>query len=496
MKRYGRALVAGIICLLLLGWVLTQERGRAPQQGEAFGLDVRQATGLQVKTTSQQLTLSKVGDQWTLVEPEKGWADKDAVEKMLKAVAELKPSGSRSAKEVNINDPKFGLAKPTLTATLTVGPKTFTVQLGTPTSNGSEYFAKIDNRNDLYFVPASLQNDLVQAPNQLRDKTLAHLDKDAVKLILLQYPQQVVMVEKRGTDQAPEWRLTKPYEAKADEWACKQLAEKLSGLKADAFAPVTAPAGTNYGFDKPVVKATVTTKDNKQYVITIGAKTQGPPPAAAPGAPPPAAGASDLVYAQLDGRPEVLLVPWTQVSDLKKSDMDLRDKRILNIDKANVIGLAVERKEGLGFTVQRAAEGWQLTAPTQERAKTTKIDDLLWDLSELEAREFLGQQQDLKPYGLALPDTIITVTLRGQSQPVKVYIGSKKAEGLYWAKTSTGDQVYVVSEMLLLDLPKTVEDLKEPPGAPGKPAANAPGAPTAMPAPPATEAPSMRPRGR
>ena len=485
MKRYGRALFAGIVCLLLLGWVLTQERGRAPQPGEAFGLDAKQATGLQVKTATTQLTLQKVGDQWTLVEPLKGWADRDPVERMVKAMAELKPSGSR--KDINLSDPKFGLDKPSLTATLTVGKKAFTVQLGAQTSAGAEYFAKIDNRQAVYFVPASLQSDLTQLPQALRDKTLAHFDKDAVQSITLQYPDRALALQKRGTDQAPQWSLTQPYEAKADEWSAKQLAEKLSSLKADTFAPDPAPAGANYGFDKPLVKATVVTRDNKQYVITIGAKCQAAP-ATAPGAPPAAA---DLVYAQLDGRPEVLMVPSNQVSDLKKTDMDLRDKRILTLQKENITELRVERKDGLGFTVQRLADGWQLTAPETGRAKATKVDDLLWDLSELEAREFLGPQQDLKPYGLALPDTIITATVRGQKDPVKVYIGYKKANGLYWAKTAASDQVYVIGDMLQMDFPKTAADIKEAPGA-AQPAA----APAASTAPPAGAGAPAQPAGR
>lgn len=491
MKQYGRAIIAGIICLVLLGWVLTQERGRAPQQGEAFGLDAKQATGLQVKTATQQLTLTKQGDQWMLVDPIKGWADKDAVERMLKAVAELKPTGSRTDKQINLNDPKFGLTKPTPTATLTVGAKTFTVALGAQTSNGSEYFAKIDNRNDLYFVPANLQTDLTQSPENLRDKALAHFDKDAVQSITLTYADRAVAVQKRGTDQEPQWYLTQPYEAKADEWTAKQLAEKLSSLKADAFAPSPAPAGVNYGFDKPIVKVTVATKDNKQYVITIGGKTQGPPPAPTPGAPPPAA-TSEAVYAQLDGRPEVLVIPAIQVSDLKKTDMDLRDKRLVNIDKANVTDLRVERKTGLNFTVRRLADGWQLAEPEAGRAKSTKVDDLLWDLTELEAREFLGKQTDLKAYGLALPDTTITATVRGQKDPVKIYIGYKKVEGLYYARTSLSDQVYVIGEMLLVDLPKTVEEIKEPPGA-AKPAG---ASPTPANTPMAPPVPATPPRGR
>lgn len=464
MKRYRTAIMAAVVFAGLLAWVLTQERGRAPQKGEAFGLDAKTATGLKVKSEIAQLTLQKQADQWMLLEPTKGWADKDAVEKMLKAVAELKPSGSRKGE--NLTDPKYGLDKPRLTVEFTYGAnKTVTLQLGAQTPGGSECFAKIDNRAELYFVPASLQTDLTQQPDTLRDKALTHFDKDTVVGYTLQYPESVITVEKRGTDQEPTWFMTQPYPASADEWTAKQIAEKLAGLKADAFAPEQAPAGTDYGFAKPLLKATVRTKDNKQYVVVIGAKAAPQAPTTSPGNAP--AGA-DKVYAQLEGRPEVLLLPSTQVSELKKTDMDMRDKRILQIDKAQVEELRVERKTGFAFTVRRLSDGWQLLNPATGRAKATKVDDMLWDLSELEAKEFLGAQKELKPYGLALPETIFTVKLRGQAEPIKIHIGFKKADGIYYAKVASSDQVYAISEMLVLDLPKTVEELKETAAEKGK----------------------------
>ncbi|MEI6503276.1 MAG: DUF4340 domain-containing protein, partial [Armatimonadota bacterium] len=130
------------------------------------------------------------------------------------------------------------------------------------------------------------------------------------------------------------------------------------------------------------------------------------------------------------------------------------------------------------------ADGWQLVNPTAGAAKATKIDDMLWDLSELEAKEFLGAQKELKPYCLALPETIFTVKLRGQSEPIKVYIGFKKTDGIYYAKVASSDQVYAISEMLVLDLPKTLDELKETASEKGKSGGEMPAPPMPGQAPP------------
>jgi hypothetical protein len=286
--------------------------------------------------------------------------------------------------------------------------------------------------------------------------------------------------------------LTQPYQAKADEWTAKQIGDKLAEMKADGFAPEQPVAGKSYGFDKPMLKATVTTADGKQSIITFGAKAQESvldttqtPGMPAGAAPPPTSTMKGIVYAQVQGRPEVLLIADTNMNDLQKSDFDLRDKRIANLKREDVVSVKVERKQDLSFTVNRSGpDSWGISAPAPGKANKQKVDDLVWDLSELEAKEFLGEQQDMKPYGLALADTIITVTVRGQSQPVKIYLGYKKADGIYYARTSDSNQVYTVGEMLLLDLPKRMEDLKDT-GAPAPPGGGKmPQAPMPMPSGP------------
>ncbi|MEN6549718.1 MAG: DUF4340 domain-containing protein [Armatimonadia bacterium] len=468
MKRHSRLIVTGLIFVVLLGWVLTQERGRKVEKGEAFGIDAKTATKLQVKSLTTSLTLEKAGDQWWITEPVRGWADKDAAERMINAMAQLKPTGSRKE---NPADPKYGLDKPGLTATLTHGGKQSVIYFGAQLTGGSEYYARIDARNKLYFVPTSLYTDLTQPTDSLRDKALTHLKKEDVVAVTLQYPDRALTLEKRGTAEKPQWLLTAPYEAKADEWSVKQVVDKLADMKADDFAPEKPAAGQSYGLEKPVLKATLRTKDGKQSIVNFGAKGQQPGDAT-----------KEINYVQVEGRPEVLLVAYSNMADLQKTDMDLRDKRMLEFEKNDVSEIRVERKQGVSFTARRTGpDRWALATPITAPAENNKINDLLWDLNELEAKEFLGEQKELAPYGLSIPETIFTLTVKGQKEPIKVFVGYKKAEGVYYARTSQGNQVYVIADMLLQDLPKKVDELKE-----AKPAGGAAPVTPAFPTPPAS----------
>ncbi|NPV48379.1 MAG: DUF4340 domain-containing protein [Armatimonadetes bacterium] len=484
MKHHSRLIIAGLVFVGLLVWALTQERGRVPQEGEAFGIDAKTVSKLEITGSDQKVVLEKQGEQWMLVEPIQGYADKDATERMVRAIAELKPSGTRDeidGQRVDLKDAKFGLDKPQLTAVMTYeGRKQVTLHIGKEAPGGAEFFASIEGRDKLYMVPASLRSDLTQKPEQLRDKTVVHFEDDKVKSVSLQYADKTIAFEKRGEGTEAKWFLTQPYEAKGDEWNCKQVVEKLSGLKAEAFAPDKPLPGQDPGFAKPTIKATITLKDGKQWVVNFGAKARLKVSDSSPTivTDPKATGTEkDLVYVQLESRPETLLCLDTILSDLTKTDMDLRDKRIVELKRDQVEELRVERKKGVSFTVRKSPDGWQLTAPTTGRAKTTTVDDILWDVNELEAREFLGQQENLQQYGLAIPDTTITLKVKGQSEPVKVLVGYAKGEDGHYARTSQSDQVYVIGDALLLDLPKTIDDLKETSSTTTSP----PSGPTVMP---------------
>jgi hypothetical protein len=464
MKRNLRLILAGVLFVGLLAWALTNERGRVPQEGEAFGIDAKTVTKLQVTGgTDQNLTLEKQGDQWMLVAPIQGYADKDTTERMVKSIAELKPGGER--KDVDLKDTKFGLDKPQLTAVMTYsGSKTVTLYVGKEAPGGSEHFASIEGRRKLYFVPTSLRTDLTQKPEALRDKTVVHFEQKDVVLATLQYPDHAMTFEPRGEGEQVKWFLTQPYEAKADEWNCKQVLEKLSGLKAEAFAPDKPLPGQDPGFAKPAVKVTLQLKDGKQWVVSFGSKTKLKLSDSSPTVvtdPKQTGTEKSLVYVQLEGRPETLLCLDTSLADLTKTDMDLRDKRIVNLKRENVGEIRVERKQGLSFTARRLPDGWQLSAPTTGRAKASKMDDILWDVNELEAKEFLGEQKELQQYGLTIPETTITLRVKGETQPIKVFVGYAKGEDAHYARTSQSNEVYVIADALLLDLPKSVVDIKD-----------------------------------
>ena len=118
MKRHARSIAAALAFIALLVYVAVFERGRVPEKDELFGLEVAQATALEVAGDGVEFAIEKRGSKWYVVKPFAGLADTENAERRVQSIAHLKPTGTRSG--VNLEDDAFGLTQPRLTATLTL----------------------------------------------------------------------------------------------------------------------------------------------------------------------------------------------------------------------------------------------------------------------------------------------------------------------------------------------------------------------------------------
>ena len=75
---------------------------------------------------------------------------------------------------------------------------------------------------------------------------------------------------------------------------------------------------------------------------------------------------------------------------------------------------------------------WRLTAPLNTKADQTIVDSMLTTLARLRKERDLGEEKDLKPFGLDKPGLVVKFTAQGQ--PHQLAIGAK----------APGDQNYYV----------------------------------------------------
>jgi len=453
--RYRYTIGAALIFVGLLAWVLVRERGRVPEKGEIFGLDVKRVTRLEIHPKNgPAVTLEKKGNQWWIMAPFKGWADKDEVERIARTICELKPD---RRPEEDPNKKEYGLNEPEIVAKMWYdgGKRKVEIAIGAETPVGSQRYAKIEGHKGLFLVSSFVKTDLEKKPEDLRDKKLAHYDRDKVTKIALNNSHgSFELTSKVESEDKKTWYLTNPISTKADRWTVDTLLTRPGEVEAKAFEELPKDL-SKVGLKKPAIKLVLTPQEGKPVTILVGKKVkkmvkkewgEGEEE-------------KEVVYAMTEGRPELLLVEASFFDDLNKDLMGLRDKHVVEFDRDEVVGIKVQRRKGLDFTVAKRGDTWYLDAPEAGKAKQTKIDDILWDLEDLETSQFIEKPEDLKQYGLAVPQTVVTLSMR-DGKKIKILFGDKTKDNNYYCKTSESDTVYVVSDLLLSGLPEKVDDIK------------------------------------
>ncbi len=485
--NWRATIAAGLIFIALFAFVWIESQERVAEEGEVFrhrvfglnlyGIDTEKVSKLRIERKDEEtVVLEKRGEKWYITEPIDGMADADKVDRMIKAIAELKPKTKRE--NVDIAGEQFGLQEPDLVATVTYNEnKTATVSLGGETPAGSERYAKVSADDSLYVVSASLRTQLWKDPEGLRAKGLVEIEAEDVQQVTLDHADEHVVAVRTPDSEEHKWALTAPLDTPADEWNVKQVINNVGDLRAEGFLPEDEKEETDLGFDEPQAKVAFDIADAETITITFGntaTRELGEPPEE-----------NEIVYTRTSERSEVLLLKADALEKVQKTAFDLRDKSVVSFDREDATRIHVERSEGFSFTVASRPDGWQVEKPKSVPARQSAIDDILWNLEDLSAVEFVTEKTDpqqLREYGLAVPQTAISIELLGRDEPIKVLIGDETSDGDYYAKTSESDRVVKISEFLMGDLPESIDDLEKAEGEvdlpePALPETELPGAP-------------------
>ncbi len=457
MKRYQSTLAALLIFVILLAWVLTQERGRVPEKGEIFRLPPEQICKLEISHGDEQIVLQREGKKWYLTKPVRGLADNEKVDSMLQSLVQSKP-GKREG--IDLTSPDYGLDKPILTVTFhTKTGQTTTIKLGSKAPTGGEYFATISGRPELYLFNSSFNTAMEKSANDLRDRKLVHLKKDDIRKLKIERPEVTIVAERISKGDKDHWQLHQPIKTEADRFAIEDVVDGIIRAKAADFADRPEDLST-VGLDKPQAVVSLTTKDGQEQTFRIGKQIKKEVPKEY------GEGTEQkrVVYVDLQQRPQLLLVQEDLLNQVSKSLFELRDKTILDFAKEKVAQIEIQSKEKVNFTVNKNEDGeWILETPAGLKADSNKIDDILWDLDGLLATAFEKEhptQKDLMEYGLAVPHTVITLKMAGRSKPIKIRLGKEGHPGARYCQTSESEQVYQINATVLLDdLPAKIDDL-------------------------------------
>ncbi len=239
------------------------------------------------------------------------------------------------------------------------------------------------------------------------------------------------------------WKLTEPTAAKADESEVNGITSNLSSLTVERVVDEAPGNLGDYGLKEPVIEVSFKSKGDKAFrTLQLGTKTPT---------------GSDM-YAKLANEKKVFLVQGYLESTFNRQPFDLRDKKILSIDRDKVDRLEVVNGDST-ILLTKGAGDWKLASPVEARGDFGSIEGLVSRLQSAEMKSIVAENAtDMKQYGLDKPAVLVTIGLG--SARAQLGLGAKTDKGDVYARDLSRTMVVTVAPDLLTELQKGANDLR------------------------------------
>ena len=288
----------------------------------------------------------------------------------------------------------------------------------------------------LYFIDA--KKPVEQAEEKA--KVFAGLESDKIDELKVSTVAGGVASLQKGADG---WKLAQPTAAKADDSEVNGITSNLSSLTVERVVDEAPRNLGDYGLKEPVIEVSFKSKGDKAFrTLQLGTKTPT---------------GSDM-YAKLANEKKVFLVQGYLESTFNRQPFDLRDKKILSIDREKVDRLEVVNGDSTTLLTKGAGD-WKLAAPVEARGDFGSIEALVSRLQSAEMKSIVAENApDMKPYGLDKPAVLVTIGLG--SARAQLGLGAKTDKGDVYARDLSRAMVVTVAPDLLTELQKGANDLR------------------------------------
>jgi hypothetical protein len=299
MKRSTLILLLVAVALgAAVYYVMRQDKARGTGRDSeeaskpAFDFKREDVSALTLTREGQTVRLENQSGKWQIVEPVKTEADEIAVDSL---VGDL--TGATVERTLVLTEglrQGSGLESPAVTVEVKLKNGTqHKIALGKQDPTGAAVYAKLDQNQDVALVGPSLLTSANKSLNDLRDKTIIKVDREALTRIEVKNPNLKFVAEKGEGDK---WLIKEPaakkdQEAKTDKLFAfddARATEVIDSPAADVTAKLAAP---------PVV-VRLTDKSGQTTVFQLSAAD------------------GDNIYARVEGRPVIYKAGKQLLEDL------------------------------------------------------------------------------------------------------------------------------------------------------------------------------------
>jgi uncharacterized protein DUF4340 len=282
----------------------------------------------------KRMVLEKTGIEWRLTEPVAAPADSFAVDSLVSALGNMKVRDQVEGGDANA----MGTANPRYAVELQTADKTFKFNVGNRSVVGNNLYVQLAGDKKVAVVAGDLMDQLEKPYTNFRQSRLFSAAAANIRQIEISKPDLKLVLQKPGND----WEVVSPQKMPAEASEISDITSAITSLSAAEFV------------DESDVPAALLPKSNSKLTIWFSTDAPTTRPTTAPVTVPTTrpAGTTIIfggydnnlrknVYVAVSNPPALMKVAASSMESFNKKPIDLRDKRVLDVEPAQVSKLVV-----------------------------------------------------------------------------------------------------------------------------------------------------------
>ena len=387
---------------------------------------------IQILREKNPLELKKTGEVWRISGDIRAQGDKDAIMNFLQAiqfsqVTEFVDEAPESMEPYGLNPPKLKLV-------LDFDDGSQTLSLGN-LKEGKGYFGRINDSKNIILVGTKIFEVLSQKTVDFLDKTLFEFEEKEILQLSLQSKSETIRVIRDKNDS---WNIQSPIKTAADLSTVNSLLFDLKEAQITKYIKISMDTPESFGLDNPQKSFSLKIKNSKNWTLQLGNQSAD----------------GQQIFAQWTGQQTVFSISKEVVDKLFRSLHDLRNKKILRFESAEVNKVLIQTPENL-FELRKNGPQWSLEKP--EKIKTDHIgNDLVWTLKGLEFSSIITPPLPANLSGLDSPSFTLRIFKNNEEEIATLKVGKFFAPEQEYL-VETGNLQYRVKSKSLDSIPLSLD---------------------------------------
>lgn len=425
MKNYKTTIIL-LVAVVITGLV-AYSLSKQPTSEEIEQQRTRLLPGFSTEDVSKvafiegetRVVCERADSEWRITAPIQARADRWAVESILDRLETAEKEWSVSpAEDDTVSLVDYGLDTPGRKVTVTLdgpGGRTWTILVGKPTGAADAVSVKLEGREQVFAVSRNVIAKTEVTVTDLRSKKLAPristFDLNTVAVTMSDDDQEepaAVRCEKAERM----WKLKEPFLDLADADAVELVADKIynHSIGDGDFASDDPTDLGKFGLDEPDVTVILESEDETQEFAFAAVQQDD----------------ETTHYAIYKAETTVVEIPEELYNGVRVTADELRSKKLADVKARQVASVTISGPDD-ELVLRRSGDDWEIDAESPRAADSAVMDQLLRDLTQAEAKEFVADEpEDLSAYGLAEGERIL-VTLSDEDDETLARVAFGKA---------------------------------------------------------------------